>query len=79
MTQSEAVLKLFQDNGNQLTTADFANDRTLCCEYRRALCELRAKGWRTDVSIIRKGLYRYVLHAPVKFEEVPNGQLRMAL
>lgn len=72
MTQWQAVLELFRKHDGVLTTADFAMDRHLSCEYRRALCDLKKHGYFYKAEPIKKGLWLYRL---IEIEE--NGQTRL--
>lgn len=71
MTQRDLLLSKFQMHGGVLTTADFAADRKLSCEYRRLLCELRKKYTITKRKI-ENNLFEYRLQPPAD----ASGQLR---
>lgn len=75
MTQRDLLLAKFHMNGNVLTTAHFAQDPMLACEYRRLLCELRKKpGYSVAKRKITNNLFEYTL---VQFFEESNGQMVM--
>lgn len=61
MTQIEAILDLFHSHGNVLTTADFGHHPILWAEYRRALCDLKRRGYRYEVKPIKRNLFQYTL------------------
>jgi hypothetical protein len=61
MTQWMLILDLFHSHGNVLTTADFGHHPTLWAEYRRALCDLKKRGYRYEVKPIKRNLFEYRL------------------
>lgn len=61
MSQWHIILELFRIKGGVLTTADFADNRQLSCEYRRALCDLRRHGYAYRCTPISRNLFKYEL------------------
>lgn len=75
MTQHEALISLFHSHQNVLTTADFAENRQLSCEYRRCLVDLRRKGYAYTCEPIKRNLFRYTLvREPQTWKVESNGQ-----
>jgi len=74
MSKRDDLLAKFRIHGGILTTADFAADRKLSCEYRKLLCELRDRGFCIQKTKIEDNLFRYELREPQA-----NGQFEMAL
>jgi hypothetical protein len=66
--QWQQVLDMFNLNPDGLTTADFCSTVGLAAEYRRAISDLRRKGYRIDAEKIRQGSFLYKLTGlPSKF------------
>lgn len=74
ITQSDLMLAKFHIHGNVLTTADFATDPKLACEYRRIICDLDKKGYVIQRSKLKDNLWQYTL-----ITEDQTGQMRMAI
>lgn len=77
MTQLDLLIAKFQLYGGRLTTAHFAQDPKLSCEYRRLLCELRKKpGYSIGKRKVTNNLFEYTL---IHIIAEDNGQLKMAI
>ena len=63
MSQREDLLNKFNLHGYVLTTADFAQDPKLSCEYRRLLCELRETHLIVKTRL-KDNLFQYELKVP---------------
>lgn len=70
--QRDLLLSKFHLNGNVLTTAHFAQDPRLACEYRRLLCELRKMGHAIVKTKLERNLFRYTL---MSFDATGQGRL----
>jgi hypothetical protein len=68
--QHQIVLEMLQAHPGGVTTGVFCSTMGLAAEYRRAISDLRRKGYIVNASRLCKGSFNYVLiHQP----EVSNG------
>jgi hypothetical protein len=59
--QWQRVLEMLQTNRGGVTTGMFCSAKDLSAEYRRAVSELRKKGYIITATRLRAGCFNYIL------------------